>query len=226
MSTKGRAGSKGARAAASYVLGRLIEEQLVATIESLPESGGGPIDVRLKNVFHSFPRTQPRLDKPCASINDAVDPDIVDDLDDGNIGDEYDTGTSRRLTGVEMTGEFSVDLWCNTDAEREAFQSAFSALFAGDGFVVVDTPTEAIPPAFRNRVGKQKLVVRLTLSSPPNDVDDEDAAMREEWRANARVEWDAELLTAADCERLDVISFGGRGLVDVGTLDAGAAGED
>lgn len=208
MRTKARAGSLGPRNAAARVLAQLLKRDLIATIEPLAGSGGEPTDVSLVEVFDQFPRTQPALQKPCASIEDVDAVELVDDLDEGYYGEQYDEENGRRLVSAEATGLFQVDLWCNSPPERESFEGAFAAIFEGWGYVLVEMPIEALPPAFRGRADLVP-VIRLTIASTPKNVDDDDSAMREEWRSTAQVEWDAELLTAADCERLDVIAITG-----------------
>ena len=199
-----RVGSLSPRDAAAEALARLLKERLEARVY-----GGTAPDraVKLEAVFSDWPDPR-RLCTPCASIADVVlSDDDANPIDLDEVFDE-DAGLAARVS--EASGELAVDLWATDREERRALKAAFRALFRmgtsrGGLAVLVPLPVDAIPPALRRKGAE--FVVRLSLAEPPRNLGDSEGAIRDEWRAQARVSWDAELVTGADAVRLDAVVF-------------------
>lgn len=193
-------GSLSPRDAAAEALALLLRERLEARVY-----GGSAPDraVKLAAVYSAWPDGETRLVTPSASITDvhlgADDWDPVDvDLSDDDVA----------ARAQEMSGELAVDLWATDREERRALKAAFLAVFRGSGTrggiaVVVAMPDEALAPALR---GRAAFYVRLALEEPPRDVGDREGAVQDAWRAQARMGWEAEMVTTENAPRIvDVI---------------------
>lgn len=183
-------------------------------------AGGGTAadrGVRLLEVFTRWPRVNER-EPPCASITDVTTTEDEDDCDTEYPDAAFSESMGATLTLTESSGVFAIDLWTEDDAERKGFEVALPAIFRGQDFahhVVVDAPAETLPAAWRET---HRLKVRLTLRQQLHAVDDGAAAENNEYRANARVEWDAEVAVARPIERfVHVVNRGG--VVGAGGLE-------
>jgi len=176
--------------------------------------------VPLKACFENFPLADEPFDAPCASLTEVSSEleDFADVLDDVTFED--DAGRLLAIERTEASGELAIDLWANDPEERKALKAAFPAVFGltDPGLGIVDSnsargitlelPDEMLPMVFRGRADFRP-VARITIEELPNDVDDSLSSMRSEWRATARVSWEAYVITAADVERMDVLSQSG-----------------
>jgi hypothetical protein len=198
-------GSLSPRDAAAEALSRLLLERLEARV-----FGGKARDraVRLEAVFPDWPDAETQLCTPCASIADVtIDADDFDPVDDDASFDD-ELGLALRVQ--EQRGEFSVDLWATDREERRAVKAAFLAVFRSgvsrDGLaVIVPLPAEAVPPAFRSE--HLRWHVRLTIEEPPRNIESGQGALEDSWRSQARVAWEAELVTAIEATRLEAVIF-------------------
>lgn len=189
-------GSLSPRDAAAEALALLLRDRLEARVY-----GGSAPDraVKLAAVYSAWPDGETRLVTPSASITDVHLG--VDDFDpiDVDVGDDEVAARAQ-----EMSGELSVDLWATDREERRALKAAFVAVFRGAEArggvaVVVAMPEEAVAPKLRGRAAFQ---VRLGLEEPPRDVGDREGVAQDAWRAQARVVWEAELVTVEAARRL------------------------
>lgn len=191
--------------------------------------------VRLVACYENFPVADDPFEAPCASITE-VSSDIEDfaDLLDG-VTFEDDAGDLHAIERAEASGELAIDLWANDPEERKALKAAFPAVFgltdpelgiidsdAARG-ITLELPDDAIPPMFRGRADFRP-VARISLEELPSDVDDSRSSMRSEWRATARVSWEAYVVTAADVERMDVLTQSGE-VTEPGALTEAAEAE-
>ena len=200
-----RVGSLSPRDAAAEALSRLLMARVEARV-----FGGKAADraVRLQAVYPDWPDGETRLVTPCASIADVfLDADDWDPVDEDDAYDD-ELGVAARVQ--EGSGEFSVDLWATDREERRALKAAFLAAFRmcvsrGGLSTLVPLPDEALPPALRTE--RPRYHVRLAVAEPPRNVGSGHDALQDAWRCQARVTWEAELVTAADVSRLDAVVF-------------------
>jgi hypothetical protein len=215
------------RDASALALRRVIETRFVARVDgrTAPDR-----TVRFARVWEQFPTVLDRAVYPVCSIAD-VGRVTDDDADLGWDDDGYDDDAGRALAGLEVSGSFAVDMWAVDPVERLALKAAFPRLFragAADGgpgsrAIWVDYPTEALPRGFEARASS--LRIRLSLDESPTDVEEAIAAQESEYRATARVTWDAASLSAERVAQIRHLVQSGD-VVDVGTFAAEAAERD
>lgn len=228
--TADRVGSLAAVDAVRVALARLLVGGLVGRVRGRRERL-----VRLNACYENFPVGDDAFDAPCASLSE-VDSDLEDftDLLD-DVTFEDDAGELHAIERAEASGELAIDLWGNDPEERKALKAAFPAVFgltdpelgivdsdAARG-ITLELPEDAVPPMFRGRADFRP-VARISIEELPSDVDDSRSSMRSEWRATARVSWEAYVVTAADVERMDVLTQSGE-VTEPGALTEAAEAE-
>lgn len=176
--------------------------------------------VRLKACYDNFPTGDDRFDPPCAALTE-----ISSELENNSdlleeVTFEDESGQEHAIERAEVSGELSVDLWASNPEERKALKAAFPAVFSitdtelgvvesnSARGITLELSQSAIPPMFRGRADF-RLLARISIEELPRDIDESLAAMRDEWRAQGRVSWESYVATAADVERMNVVTQSG-----------------
>jgi len=211
----------GARDAAALALRRLLEDRFLGVVGG--GAGASARPVRLRRVFDAFPTTLDRAEYPCASIADVGRQDD-DDFDPTWDDDGWDADEGAALMTMEVTGSFAVDLWASDPLERKALKAALPRCFrdgasasgSGGRTVHAPYPEDALPPAFASRASA--LRIRLTLDASPEDMDEDVGAQESEFRAGARVTWEAVAVSAERIAPVGEVMQSGD-VVALGTFD-------
>lgn len=215
ITTAARVGSMSAVDAARTALALVLAAKLEGVVPGDGRAADRP--VRLTGVYDRFPTSFDRFRPPCGSILEISSEleDFVDEL----VEDVADNDLEVVPQVQETSGEFSVDLWARDPAERKALKAAFAGVFrlgnggtsdkvvrsVGGASLMIELPNEVLPRSFRNRA-KFRMLGRFTVAELPRDLDDPLSAAQQEWRAQARVTWDAEVVSAADAEQMLVLT--------------------